>query len=567
MYYIFFWIYLLAATALSTPHSPRSGRKRQLGAFPDGLVTGTLGALQGTLGEAASYDYVVVGGGTAGITIGVRLAESGASVAIIEAGGYYELGAKFYDISKSYTFDNVLPHYQRSPHFTPPNTDTRATNASAEYNAGAFAASGGPLEVSFANYAQPFSSWMELALHETGVKETGDFNSGSILGSQYCTSTIRPSDESRSTSESSFLESAKSSQLSNLKVYPNTLAQRIFFDGHSNATSNASTKRTTSGVLVESDGLTYAINATKESPQILMLSGIGPRATLEEFDIGVVSDLPGVGQNMWDHITFGPSYPVGVDSLTKEIRDPVYLAQQLLAYELTQTGPLTNPVSDFLGWEKIPESLRANFSEDTKQKLAQFPPDWPEIEYLSGAGYVGDFSSLATMQPLDGKNYATILMALIAPLSRGNVTISSSSASDLPIINPNWLSDPADQQVAIAAFRRAREAFASDAMAPVLLDNGREYYPGEDVQTDEQILESIRNSMHTLWHAACTCKMGRPGEEADGAVLDSQARVLGVNGLRVVDASAFPILVPGHPQSTIYMLAEKIASLMIGDAA
>ena len=255
----------------------------------------------------------------------------------------------------------------------------RAANATAEYRSDAYSTSGGPLQVSYANYAQPFSSWMELGLHEIGVGEAQDFVSGSLMGSQYCASTIRSSDERRSSSEASFLASAVASKLSNLKVYPNTMAQKILFSGNKTAT----------GVLVESDGITYAINATKEvvlsagafqSPQMLMLSGIGPSATLESFGIKVLSDLPGVGQNMWDHPTFGPSYPVAVDTLTKEIRDPVYLSSQLLAFELTHTGALTNPVSDFLGWEKTPDRLRQSFTAETKEKLATFPEDWPEIE-------------------------------------------------------------------------------------------------------------------------------------------------------------------------------------------
>jgi choline dehydrogenase-like flavoprotein len=96
-------------------------------------------------------------------------------------------------------------------------------------------------------------------------------------------------------------------------------------------------------------------------------------------------------------------------------------------------------------------------------------------------------------------------------------------------------------------FKRMRQAFQSDAMAPVII--GDEYNPGTQVQTDDQILEWIKNNVMTLWHAACTCKMGTSDDEM--AVVDSQARVYGVDGLRVVDASAFPFLPPGHPQSTV----------------
>ena len=138
-------------------------------------------------------------------------------------------------------------------------------------------------------------------------------------------------------------------------------------------------------------------------------------------------------------------------------------------------------------------------------------------------------------------------MALVAPYSRGNVTINSANAADPPIINPNWLSDPRDQATVIAGYKRARQIFNTRAMAPVLI--GKEYFPGAAVQSDAQILEVIRQSFTTVFHASCTCKMGVKSDPA--AVVDSKARVFGVSGLRVVDASSFALLPPGHPVSTV----------------
>lgn len=136
---------------------------------------------------------------------------------------------------------------------------------------------------------------------------------------------------------------------------------------------------------------------------------------------------------------------------------------------------------------------------------------------------------------------------MVSPTSRGNVTIRSADTADLPVINPNWLATDTDQKVAVAAYKRIRAAFQSNAMAPVII--GLEYFPGPSVQTDADILEIIRNTVMTIYHAACTCKMGLANDSM--AVVDSHARVFGVQGLRVVDASAFPILPPGHPQSTV----------------
>lgn len=150
-----------------------------------------------------------------------------------------------------------------------------------------------------------------------------------------------------------------------------------------------------------------------------------------------------------------------------------------------------------------------------------------------------------------------MLGVLITPLSRGNVTIQSADTKDLPTINPNWLDDEADQEVAIAMFKRMREAFQSKAMEPVII--GEEYNPGPEVKTDAQILEFIKDNVMTLWHAACTCKMGTEDDEM--AVVDSRARVFGVDGLRVVDASAFPFLPPGHPQSSVCECSKSLTMI------
>ncbi|KAH8658209.1 hypothetical protein BX600DRAFT_482625 [Xylariales sp. PMI_506] len=456
---------------------------------------------------------------------------------------------------QSYTYSNLNKYFQKGVQFTPPNTNKRAANATAKYDPSAFISSGGPLSVSYPNYAQTFSTYLPGALTEIGISEAQDFNSGKLMGHQFCATTINPSNANRASSQTTYLKAA--SGRSNLKVFTLTKAQKILFSG-----------KTATGVRVSTAGLpAFTLKARKEvilsagafqSPQLLMLSGIGPRATLERFGIPVLVDNPNVGQNMWDHVFAGPSYRVNVETFTRLANNPLYiLAQFASSYTFKQGGPLSNQIADYLGWEKVPDDMRANFTDDVRAALAQFPEDWPEIEYIAGAGYVGDFSNLLTTQPKDGYQYATLLSALVAPLSRGNVTLASASADDLPIINPNWLTHPADQAVAVAAYKRARAAFASSAMQKIVI--GAEYFPGtSSVSTDAEILDTYRKTLHTVWHAACTCKMGKATGDPT-AVVDPHAKVIGVSGLRVVDASAFALLPPGHPQSTVYALAEKIS--------
>lgn len=278
----------------------------------------------------------------------------------------------------SYLFDEVLPFYKQSIRFTPPNKKIRAANATARFEQNAFNAhKGGPLDVTYANYASPFSSWMKLGLKAIGLKETDDFNSGSLAGYQYCSSTIRPRDQTRSSSHSSYLKGGIS--MRRMTTYPHTLAKRILFDSQKKAI----------GVQVKTAVLTYSLQAKREvilsagafqSPQLLMVSGIGPAETLSEYGIDVISDLPGVGQNMWDHILFGPSYRVKVETLTKLANNVVYLTSKFLEYTLHHKGPLTNPGADLLAWEKVPDDVRCHFSAQTQADLDQFPSDWPEIE-------------------------------------------------------------------------------------------------------------------------------------------------------------------------------------------
>ncbi|CAG8895711.1 unnamed protein product [Penicillium egyptiacum] len=557
------------------------------------------------------FDYVVVGGGTAGSVIATRLAQNDFDVALIEAGAYYELesvaefpaaaalsmgsdpafsspvdwgfvtrdqpGANRRAIhftrgkclggsptresmelwattvnDSSYTFDEVLPFYKKSVQFTPPNTHYRVQNASADYNVDAYDSDGGPLQVSYANFAQPFSSWMRLGMEAIGIHRVEDFNLGAIKGAQYCASTINASTQLRSSSESSFLNKITPDSLT---TYINTLAKKVIFDEKKRAT----------GVQVKGLlGNTVTLSASEEviisagafqSPQLLMVSGIGPPDQLKEHGINIIANRPGVGQNMWDHPFFAPSYRVRVTTFTEFATNLLYAAGQIIEGLVAKNGFVTNPIADFLAWEKIPRFLRSAFSEQTHRKLVRFPSDWPEAEYMSGAGYIGNVSNLLANQPRDGYQYASILGVLITPMSRGNVTLKSADTSDLPVINPNWLDDKADQEVVVAMFKRIRQAFQSEAMKPVLI--GEEYNPGPHIQSDDQILEFIKDNVMTLWHPSCTCKMGTSYDEM--AVVDSQARVYGVDRLRVVDASAFPFLPAGHPQSTVYMLAEKIA--------
>ena len=295
-------------------------------------------------------------------------------------------------------------------------------------------------------------------------------------------------------------------------------------------------------------------------PQLLMVSGVGNCSELVEFDIPCKIDLPGVGKNMWDHPVFGTAHAVDVFTASAGANNAT-LAQDLIQLYLeTAGGPLSIFGPGYYAFEKLPEPYRSALSNRSRAELDRtFPADWPEIEWLPNAAFNGNNSNKLTADPRDGRNYATLNMALVAPLSRGTVALNSADMWVLPKVDPAWFTAKADRELALQAFKRQR------AIWKILVDLGVadpvEAYPGPSVQTDAEIMQWIGKAMITVYHASGTSKMGRQSDAM--AVVDSNAFVFGTSNLRVVDASAFPFLPPGHPQSMVYAFAEKIADGII----
>ena len=378
-----------------------------------------------------------------------------------------------------------------------------------------------------------------------GLEDASGFVGGNILGYSYSLFTMDSKSQTRQSSESSFLRSSLRSQ-SRLVVYQSTLAKKILFN----------TDRAATAVVVESGGSVYQLNATKEiiisggafrSPQLLMVSGVGPRAALQQHDIPVIADRPGVGRNLIDHVSFGVAKAVNLITHSA-LAIPSYAAEQIDLYTTNRTGAFTSTGGELIAFEKLPSHLQSTLSRSTRESLQENPEDWPDIELLYSDAYAGDNSDFTAEEAPDPSlMYAMSDAAIASPFSRGNVTIRSVDTADNPILYGNFLGDPRDQEVAVAAFKRAREVWATKAMSKVTI--GEEAYPGANYTTDTEILEAIKASALPVFHASATCAMGKTSDPM--AVVDNQARVIGVKGLRVVDASAFPFLPPGHPQGTI----------------
>ncbi|TAQ86890.1 hypothetical protein B7494_g4805 [Chlorociboria aeruginascens] len=595
-----------------------------------------LGSSFGVPGDNVTYDYVVIGGGNAGLTVAARLVEQNAgTVAIIEAGTFYELSSgnisqvpatgdyfagkdrtdtqplvdwgydtvaqpDFYGAynqsthyargktlggctarnfmvyqrgsegsyqqwadtvgDQSYTWANFKSFFKKSVNFTEPDMNLRFANSTPEYNATDAGDQLGPLSVTFPSYAHAFGTWAYKGFQQIGIPSIPGFLSGNLLGTSWATFTLDATKMTRDSSETSFLRVGIENPA--LTVYPLATAKKILFD---------ETKKAT-GVVVQTGGIddemNYVLSARKEvilaagvfgSPQLLMVSGVGPAETLKSLRIPVVADRPGVGQGMQDHLFFGIAYRVNVITISS-ISDPIYAAEQAALYQQA-AGIYTAPVTDVLAWEKIPQDLRANWSSETHNALNAYPDDWPEVEYISIPGYLGNQDVSRHEGPDDSFNYATVSSALVAPRSIGSISISSPDTNVAPLVHTNYLREQSDIDITVAAFKRIRQLFASDALQNITI--GEEYFPGPSVQTDEQIEDFIRTSMSTIWHATSTCAMGKVNDT--NTVVDTKGRVVGVQGVRVVDAAAFPFVPPGHPMSTIYALAEKLACDISGN--
>ena len=264
-------------------------------------------------------------------------------------GAYQEWAEQVGD--DSYLWENILPYFEKSINFTPP-ANTRFLNATPKYDISTLGNATGPLSVTYGAYAWAFGTWGIKALAALGLPERQGFTSGGLIGSSHQLLTIDATEFTRDSSETSFLRKLGLKN-PNLTIYPNTLATRIVFD----------TEKIARSIEIDFGGRQYHLNATKEiimsggafqSPQLLMVSGVGPADTLDRFNISVIADRPGVGQNMWDHTLGGPSYRVNVVT-SDELAKPEFAAASTQRYNnYPVQGPYASINGDVLGKPRFP---------------------------------------------------------------------------------------------------------------------------------------------------------------------------------------------------------------------
>lgn len=376
---------------------------------------------------------------------------------------------------------------------------------------------------------------IRAAAAEAGIAGIADFNTGDNEGCAYFQVNQRRG--RRLSAYRAFLKPALAAR-DNLRLETRVLVERVVVrDGRAVAVEfthgGEKLRADASGEIVLSAG---AVG----SPALLERSGIGDGARLSALGIETVTHLPGVGENLQDHLQIRPVYKVdGVRTLNSDYAKLWRRPLMALEYAALRSGPLTMAPSQVGAFAKSsPEYATANL-EFHFQPLSL--DSW-------GAG----------LHPFGA---FTASVCNLRPTSRGGVHLKTPHAEDAPAISPNYLATPEDRQVAIDALRLARRIAAQPALARF---NPREHLPGPDAESETALLEAAAQLGTTIFHPAGTARMGADGDA--GAVLDGRLRVRGVAGLRVIDASVMPTITSGNTANPTMMIAEKGAQMMLDDA-
>jgi choline dehydrogenase len=390
----------------------------------------------------------------------------------------------------------------------------------------AFHGVGGPLRVEEQRHRHPLNqAWVEAA-RAYGLAANDDFNAGEQDGAGYLQVTQRGG--RRWSTADAYLRPAE--KRANLTVETNALATKVLIE-----------EGRAVGVHYLHDGEQQEARVQREvilcsgavnSPQLLLLSGIGPAEQLRAHGIAVVVDSPKVGAGLQDHPVVTPMWrsPDMRNAWEEATPDNIALWQR------ERRGPMASNGGDGAAFARSRMGLRA-----------------PDLEYGCIAAPVVNQG----LQP-PAERRITILVAAIAPQSRGRISLVSADPQEKPLIDPGYLSDEADLNVLMAGVRQVREIVAQEPLAR--LAQGEDV-PGEQVTGDKQLRAWIRGNVHSMFHVTSTCAMGR--EET--AVCDPQLRVRGVAGLRVVDASVMPTIPHGPPLAAIVAIAERASDIIRGD--
>jgi choline dehydrogenase len=417
-------------------------------------------------------------------------------------------------------YGDVLPYFKRSQTLETGGDDYHGAE--------------GPLYVSWGKSTNPLYNAVVEAASAAGHKKTRDFNGEQQEGFGFYQLTIK--DGERWSSSFAFLRSAL--ERPNLFVRPHAHSTRLLMDKGRCTGVEYAHDASSPSVQVRAEREVLVCTGAVQSPQLLLLSGIGPADELGRLGIDVVHDSPDVGKNLQDHLDV---------LLLQECTQPITAFSLNRGLKQIMTGISYAFRKEGLG--------RENFLESGGFAKSREGLDRPDLQFHFVNALVQDHGNVRADR--DG---FSLHVCQLRPESRGEITLASRDPFAAPRIDPNYLATDEDRRALRQGLKMAREIFAASPLAPYV---GPEFKPGASVVSDSDIDAYIRATAETIYHPVGTCRMGAD----DRAVLDGQLRVRGVEGLRVVDASVMPTLVGGNTNAPTIMVAEKAADMILGRPA